>query len=339
MSDAIRLAIVGVGFIGNYHARAAVATPGVELVAAASTQESTVEAFAAAYDISLTTTEAESIAERDDIDAVVIGVPNRYHAPLAIKMLKAGKHVLIEKPMAVSAAECRAMMGAAEKSGRHLMTGHMWRFDLEANYLRSVMQSGLLGDVVRTMGYGGHVNWGPSGWFTEQKLAGGGALVDMGVHAIDTVRFLLGDPDPVRVYAQVGTFYGDWDVDDTGVLMITWDSGVVSVIESGWWQPHLDGLEASTQIWGTEGYGRLFPTELKLKIGGFPGTFTPPMPAREDHCEQCIYDRQMAHFADCIINNKPPKPGGHEGLVTMKILDAAYKSAKTGKAVNVRPEA
>jgi predicted dehydrogenase len=77
-----------------------------------------------------------------------------------------------------------------------------------------------LGNVIRTTGYGIHTHWGPSGWFTQQQYAGGGALADMGIHAIDTVRFLLGDPDPRSVYAKIGTHSGNYDVDDTAVLMI-----------------------------------------------------------------------------------------------------------------------
>ena len=80
--------------------------------------------------------------------------------------------------------------------------GHMWRFDTEVNYLKKAVESGRLGRIIKTKGYGIHENWGPSGWFTQKDLAGGGALADMGVHAIDTVRYILGDPKPQTVYAE-----------------------------------------------------------------------------------------------------------------------------------------
>ncbi len=121
-----------------------------------------------------------------------------------------------------------------------------------------------IGPVIRTKGYGVHVNWGPGGWFTQNEFAGGGAMADMGIHALDTARFLLGDPLPVSVYAQIGTYHRDFDVDDTGVILVNWDNGVTSYIESGWWQPRSDGPEAGTQLYGTQGFASLFPTYLSL---------------------------------------------------------------------------
>jgi predicted dehydrogenase len=215
------------------------------------------------------------------------------------------------------------------------MVGHMWRFDEEVNFLKRVADSGKLGKIIKTKGYGIHENWGPEGWFTKKELAGGGALADMGVHAMDTVRYIMGDPKPVEVYAKIGTYYGDYDVDDSGVIMITWDNGAVSVIESGWWQPHMDGPEASTGLFGTEGYASLFPTKLKLKIEGTPGEFIPPAPEKTEHCDQTIYDGQMAHFVECIKSRKQPSPGIAEGQVIMQIVDAAYESAETGKVVKI----
>ena len=138
------------------------------------------------------------------------------------------------------------------------MVAHCWRFHPDVLALRDRVAAGELGEVVKTRGYGVHAGWGPSGWFTDPELAGGGALVDMGVHAIDTARFLLGDPRPVRVCAAVGTRYGDYAVDDDAVLLITWDNGTNSVVESGWWQPHLGGLEADTEVYGTGGYDRVW---------------------------------------------------------------------------------
>ncbi|GAI67344.1 unnamed protein product [marine sediment metagenome] len=174
-----------------------------------------------------------------------------------------------------------------------------------------------------------------SGWFTQKEMAGGGALADMGVHAIDTVRYILGDPKPVQVYAKIGTFYGNYDVDDSGIIIITWDNGTTSIIESGWWQPHMDGPEAGTGLYGTTGYASLFPTFLKLKLGNVTGKFDAKLPERKEHCDQVIYDRQMAHFVECISSRKQPLPGLAEGQIILDIVDAAYKSSVIGEAVDL----
>jgi hypothetical protein len=190
--------------------------------------------------------------------------------------------------------------------------------------------TGKLGQIIRTKGYGVHVQWGPEGWFTQKKLAGGGALADMGIHALDTARFLLGDPQPISVYARLGTYYRDFDVDDTGVVLVNWIGGACSYIESGWWQPHADGTEAATQLYGLQGFGQLFPTYLQLgKKKVDPGF---PFP-RPEHGSQSMYDEQLAYFVKCIRSGSTPIPGGAEGLVNMKVIDAAYQSARTGKAV------
>ena len=211
----------------------------------------------------------------------------------------------------------------------------MWRFDTDVNYVKGIIDSGKLGKIVKTKGYGIHENWGPAGWFAKKELAGGGALADMGVHAIDTVRYLLGDPKPLKVYAKIGTYYGGYDVDDTGIVMISWDNGTESIIESGWWQPHMDGPEAGTGLFGTEGYASVFPTFLKLKTAGVPSRLEPKLPVRAEHCEQGMYTRQMEHFIDCIRTGKQPVPGLSEGQVILDIVDAAIKSSETGEVVNL----
>jgi predicted dehydrogenase len=158
----------------------------------------------------------------------------------------------------------------------------------------------------------------------------GGALADVGIHALDTARFLLGDPQPVSAYARLGTYYKRFDVDDTGLLIVNWGNGAVSYIESGWWQPHADGPEAATQLYGTRGFGQLFPTRLELGMRVVDPGF--PFP-RKEHCPQSMYDAQMAYFFRCIRTGRTPVLGGAEGLVNMKAVDAAYRSARTGRVV------
>jgi predicted dehydrogenase len=248
--------------------------------------------------------------------------------------LEAGISVMVEKPMGMSPNEGEAMLAASRGSGAQLMVAHCWRFDKEVQWLRQQVTAGKLGNIVRTKSYGVHLRWGPTGWFTQKKLAGGGALVDMGIHALDTARFLLGDPLPVSVYAKVDTCFGTYDVDDTDQLMVTWAGGAVSFIESGWWQPHMDMPEAGTQLYGTKGFGQIFPSYLETTEAG-PTNVTHTQPGfpsvRIEHCEQEMYDAQMAYFVDCVQQCRTPCPGGAEGLINMKILSAAYESSKTGK--------
>jgi predicted dehydrogenase len=135
----------------------------------------------------------------------------------------------------------------------------------------------------------------------------------MGVHAIDTARFLLADPDPVRVCATIGTRYGDYDVDDDGILLISWSQATNSIVESGWWQPHKEGLEAETEVYGTDGYARIFPREEPS--------------VDYEHCTQPMYTAQMQEFLGAIESGRKPRPGGEDGRVVISIVEQAYASA------------
>ncbi len=329
----IRVGVLGFGFIGNLHSQAVQNTAGMELAGVWTRHDGTAEKFAEAFPDGRLFDSIEALATSPDVDAVVVGLPNSLHFDATTLALQEGKHVLVEKPMAMNTSEASKMASLAAEKKLSLMVGHMWRFDREFQAVRELVTQGKIGKVVKTKGYGIHENWGPVGWFVEPELAGGGALIDMGVHALDSVRYLIGDPTPVRVFATIGTHYGDYKVDDTGVLMVVWDNGITSVIESGWWHPHMDGPEASTQLFGTTGYARVFPTMAKFGKGERP--WLPRFPLREDHCDQHIYDGQMAEFAASIREGRPPVPGPDEGMTVMRICEAAYESARTGRAVEL----
>ncbi|TVR74955.1 MAG: gfo/Idh/MocA family oxidoreductase [Spirochaetaceae bacterium] len=368
----MNVAIIGSGYIARFHARA---------VRAAGDRVTRI--------VSRTTASAQTLAEelkplhgpvaagedlreilRDDaLDAVILAQPNAFHEPHGTACLQAGKHILVEKPLAPTREEAQRLVDRAASAGRVLLTGHMWRWDPETQWLREQIARGALGRVVRTEGYGIHEKWGPAGWFTDPALAGGGALVDMGVHAIDTARYLLGDPLPLSVYARVRTSFGDYAVDDDAHLVIEWDSGACSVIQSGWWQPKAPGPEAATRLWGTGGYGSLFPTGVEpagVDLAGVPrpdhaGKIAPEgLPAKAEHCDQLIYDAQYREFARRVAGadrvaevrpaagagpaaRSPSKGGGfldeadrEPGLVAVTIVEAAYEASRSGAVVDLR---
>jgi predicted dehydrogenase len=309
-----RVALFGSGWVQDFHARAVLAHPAGELVAVANWRPDSAAKLAERHDILRATTDWEALAAAPEVDAAIVATPNAFHAPQAIALLRNGKHVMVEKPMATTVAECDAMVEASEQSGASLMVAHCWRFREEVVALRDRIAAGELGEVVKTRGYGVHANWGPSGWFTQRELAGGGALVDMGVHAIDTARFLLGESVPERVCATLGTRYGTYEVDDDGILLISWSNGTNSIVESGWWHRHLGGLEADTEVYGTMGYARIWP----------------PDPPSEDyeHVTQPMFTAQAKEFLDAIAEGRHPRPSGEDGRVVMQVVEMAYASAK-----------
>lgn len=333
----MHVALIGTGGIAKTHARAMQAIDTVELVALVNHRPESMAIFGEQFNVTRQYATIEDLLSAGDVDAVIICTPNVLHAPQAIAALNAGVHVLVEKPMAMSATEAQTMLDAASNSGAILQVAHCWRFDDEVRYMRDQLTSGIIGDVIRTKAYSSHVNWGPSGWFTQKALAGGGALADMGIHAIDTVRFLLGDLQPKSVFANIGTHYGDYDVDDTGIITINWENGSHSIIEFGWWQPHADGVAAHTKAYGTQGIAQLFPTQIHQRDmnntqhiidTGYPTQRTPHVPLS-------IYIQQIEHFITCIKQYKRPIADGHVGFVNMQIVSAAYHSSETGQVVHI----
>jgi len=332
----MKIAFAGTGYINKIHAQAA-QNLGLELAAVVNYKPDSMAEFGERFHITRRYENLDALLKAGGVDSLVVSTPNYLHAPQTIAALRAGVHVMVEKPMAMNAREGEQMCEASEKSGALLMVAHCWRFDPDVLWLKEGSKK--LGKIIRTKGIGVHTHWGPSGWFTQKQFAGGGALADMGIHALDTARFLLGDPKPVRVYAKIGTYYKDFDVDDTGVIMVEWDNGATSYIESGWWQPHADGPEAATQLYGTLGFGQLFPTKLELpdvkqeKVDVVDPGFEFP---RKEHCPQSLYDDQLKYFVGCIEKKQTPVPGGLEGLMNMKVVDAAYESSRTGKVVEMK---
>ena len=332
----MKFAIAGAGYIAAIHARA-IKNNGGKFTAVVEKFADKAEPFARKLRIKKQYSTVEEMLKAGEIDALVIGTPNFLHAPQAVAALQAGMAVMVEKPMALNASQGLKMADASAKSGAPLMVAHCWRFDKDVNWLKK--QSSKLGKIIRTKGYGVHTHWGPAGWFTQKNYAGGGALADMGIHALDTARYLLGDPQPVSVYAKIGTHYKPFDVDDTGVILVNWDNGTTSYIESGWWQPHSDGPEAATQLYGEKGFGQLFPTLLEVpnfqtrKVEVIKAGFKFP---RKEHCPQSMYDSQMEYFMQWANAGKTPVPGAAEGLVNMKIVDAAYRSSRSGKVITIK---
>jgi len=229
------------------------------------------------------------------------------------------------------------MIGAARRSGRRLMIAHMWRFDREILWLRDVVASGRLGKIFKVKA---HAIWlyegpPPQSWFVQPHFAGGGALADMGVHSIDTLRFVLGGARPTRVFANVGTHFRDIELDDTATLLLEFEGRAVGLIEAGWYHLVADGLEGYTQVYGTQGYARALPSELHSHVEGIWSVTHPNMPKRQQQCDMPMYQAQMDYFIDCALNDREPTPGGLDGLWAMRVLEAAYRSAEIGQAVEI----
>lgn len=334
----LRIAFTGTGWAAEVHAKAAQTIPDVQLAAVVNHRHESREAFAARFGIEHQYQHVAELIEAGGVDALVVSTPNFLHVRETCAALDAGIHVMVEKPMTMNAAEAAQVVEIARESRASLMVAHCFRYDPELIWLKEQVALGAIGRPIRTKGYGVHVGWGPAGWFTDKQLAGGGALVDMGIHAVDAASFVLGDPKPMSVYARVGTYYKESEVDDTGIIIVNWENGCASYVESGWWQPHADGPCAATHVYGTQGVGQVFPAELRFISAGDdqkPSVQAGPTIDRPMNPPQSVYNDQLSYFVQCIREARPPEPGGSIGLQIMRILDAAYESAMTDRVVKL----
>jgi predicted dehydrogenase len=275
MTNKVRFAVIGTGnIIREFHLPALLQNPRAEVIAAANLHFESLKVLARNFQITKTYTNFDHLAEDPDIDAVVIGLPNYLNAPVSIKMLSAGKHVLCEKPMARTVAESEAMVEAAERSGKKLMIAHVWRSNKDMRWLRDVISSKKLGHIFKCKASAVPAGWGPptGNWRTHLQLSGGGAFADIGIHSVDTLSFLFHDQlRPRKVFALQGNYFQKLEVEDTVQVLIEYEDGMTGYIEAGWYHHFSNNSHGAIEVFGTEGYARVFPTELYCTVDGIWG--------------------------------------------------------------------
>ncbi|NLB56780.1 MAG: Gfo/Idh/MocA family oxidoreductase, partial [Lentisphaerae bacterium] len=275
----------------------------------------------------------------DWIDAVSVCTPNALHAPVAIAAFEAGKHVICEKPLSVSAAEGAMMVEAGKKSGKLFMMGFNNRFRGDTQLLKKFVEKGDLGEI-----YYAKTGWlrrkgipGLGGWFTTKSMAGGGPLIDLGVHVLDLTLWLMGNPIPTSVmgtaYAKFGPNYvkdgnGTYDVEDLATALIKLDNGATIFLEASW-ESYVSREEVYTKLMGSEGGAELDPLRIYTDLNGVPADITPQYKPVSGH------EMEIVHFVDCIREGRQPIATGEQGLHIMQILDAIYESTNTGKSVEI----
>jgi predicted dehydrogenase len=316
------------------------------------------QAVADEYGVPRVVADYREMLAMPDVGAVSICVPNKFHATIAVDALNAGKHVLCEKPLAVNAAEAQRIVDAARENDRLLMVAYNNRFSANSRALKEVVDSGALGPIYYGKGYWlrRHGIPGFGGWFTTKSVSGGGPLIDIGVHMMDLTLYMMGYPEPVSVvgstYNQfgsrgIGTHKG-WeatdlqitnvfDVEDFAVGMVKFSNGATLMVEASWAGHQALEDELGIQLYGPQGGARiLMPDYQKIdsvqvftEVNGEIADFSPSFTLDDE------YSREVAHFVECIREGKESLAPGEQGVVLMKIIDALYESAASGREVRI----
>lgn len=336
----IRFGLIGVGEIAKeFHLPVMIKNSRAEVVAACDLNSGSARRMAQQFGIPKTYADFNLMARDPAVDAVLISVPNNLHAPIAVSMLQGGKHVLCEKPMAVTAGEAAKMLAVAEASHRRLVIAHPWRCDQDVCWLHAVINSGQLGRVFKIRGHAIITGHAPSldSWRCNPQIAGGGALMDLGVHVIDTISFLFDDHlRPVRIVAQTANHFTPAQVEDTATLLIEYHDGMSAIVECGWHHNFQSSPHGAIEVFGTEGYARTFPTEMHGMTEGVWGCSRPSLHPPRPHIDASMYAAQMDSFIDCIVSGSQPACSAEQGLRDMVLIDAAYQAAREGQPVAIK---
>lgn len=319
-----------------------------EIVAFYDKNEARAQAMAEQYGAKCCASVEELLAL--DIDVVSVCVANVMHAEITIQALNAGKHVLCEKPMAVTLEQCEAMVEAAERNGKILMIGHNQRFARAHQEARRLIASGAIGRVLSfetKFGHGGPEHWTGTRntWFFDRKQAVFGAMADLGIHKTDLIHYLIGEPI-TSVRAILTTLdkrdaQGNLvDVDDNAFCLYQTDSGATGIMHVSW--TFYGNEKNSVVIYGTEGVIRCFDDDTYSLILERKDEVVVRYEMEQiiKNSDQTIGNRTntgvINEFVASILENREPLCSGRESLKAMRVIFAAAQSAETGETVRVK---
>lgn len=346
MSEVLRFGLIGAGAIGKIRADALKLSPLCELVAVADLDEG--RARAAAPDAKYYA-DTNALVAAVDVDAVIISTPPPLHEPLTVAAAKAGKHVLVEKPMAATPDACERMIVAAKAAGTLLSVGYNHRYFEALKLVRDVIRSGEIGTLSHVRAYTGHSGLSEfkAPWMYDKQVMGGGALMDNGTHMIDLVRYIAGDPTEVFGFATQKVW--GLDVEDEGIALLRTAEGTTASIEASWheWRGYRFHIEA----YGERGmarayYAPMMATVIRLdKPGGNRSVerrFYPTIILREKlkGWQSTVIQAFVEELADFVAAARgEPHSGrlalGTDGLRAIQIAHATYASEASRECVRL----
>ncbi|GCE15494.1 Gfo/Idh/MocA family protein [Tengunoibacter tsumagoiensis] len=357
-SKTIRVGVIGLGYGGETAIRCFQQVPGVEVVALAGLEEVQLAALGGMYSISHLYRSYHDLLAHENLDAISIAVPNYLHAPVAIAALERGLHVLCEKPVARTGLEAEQMVQAATRANRVLQVvfNHRERGDVQV--LKSYIDKGELGTIYYTKLY-----WlrrrgipGVGSWFSSKEKAGGGPLIDLGVHVLDIGLYLLGEPEVVSVSASTYHELGargvgfdtnesksgaghDFEVEDLATAFMRLSTGVTLLLEACWASHGRAANDFGIVLYGTKGGAEIYAKDnrttdalrIYTDVADVPAEITPQSPPGGFH-------QAVIHtFIQRIRDGHWSLYNGSDGLRRARIIDACYASAAEGREVILSP--
>ena len=347
----LKVGVIGTGGISGVHLGGYSRNPNVEIYALCDINEKNLARRAEEYKVSRTFTDYREMLALPELDAVSVCTWNSAHAECAIAALRAGKHVLCEKPMALNTAQAEEMEKAAKESGKLLMIGFVRRFGNDCAVLKDFIDGGSFGDIYYAKAQYLRRKGCPGGWFGDKSRSGGGPLIDLGVHVIDLCRYLMGGPQPVSVYGATFNKLGDrrqikdargysstvvsqediFDVEDMATALIRFDNGAVLSVEASF-SLNIEKDVGNIELFGSRAGCKLDP-ELTIFTDMNQYLANVKLAQSTALSFDGLFDNEINHFVECIETGRPCRNPAQDGVTLMRILDGIYESARTGHEV------
>lgn len=351
MSKKVRVGVIGTGGIANgAHLPGYANIPDLcEIVALCDINPEALHRTAERYpQVKHLFDDYRKLLEMEEIDAVSVCTYNAAHYLPTVDALRAGKHVLCEKPIAINTKEAKEMVETARKHGKILQIGFNQRFSPTYQALKRFIDGGELGDIyyarVQALRVRGIPGWGV---FTDKEKQGGGPLIDIGVHALDLALWFMGHPKPIRAtgvtYQKLGNrdlvgFMGQWDyqhftVEDMAAGFVRFDNDLTMTVESSFaanWKQDTQNIT----LLGTDGGLETSPPTIIQEKHKALVNFEPRVPGGGPH-QFNTYNAEIKSFVECVRDGKEPLVTGEQALIVAQITEALYRSAETGQEVAI----
>ncbi len=348
----IRFGLIGAGAISHFAAKAIQSHPDAVIVAAHDPHAARLEDLCSKFGIARSHAMVEDLLGDDEVDAVYIAVPNKFHAPLALQALAADKHVILDKPFAMNLAEAQTVAHTAAASRRLFMLGMNQRFREPSQKIKTIVKQGMLGEIYHAKAYWFRRAGIPAmgTWFSSKAMAGGGALLDIGVHLLDLCLYTIDNFDPVSVtgatytkFGNRGLHAGTWgksdpdstikfDVDDFASALIKFSNGATVTLDVSWACHAAEPGRMNVDLYGTDAGASIFPPKLyrpNAATHEYEVTDVVDAPPTYPHCER------FHNFINAILGREEPCCTIEQALTVQQILDAIYESCRTGSEVKL----
>jgi predicted dehydrogenase len=330
--EKIKIGIIGLGSITQVmHLPILKKNPDVEIVSICDKDKSKTQLLAEKYNIRHCTSDNKEFLKNEEIQVVIVATPNDSHADLTIAALESGKNVFVEKPISRNYEEAKSIYDKATELNKKLMVGMNNRFRPDAMLLKTLMQKNEIGKVFYIKSGWLKKQTTLEKWFTQKEKSGGGVFIDHGIVLLDLSLWLLGFPEVLSVHSSF--FYKETKkVEDFSFVFIKLANNTTLTIEVSWtMSQESDFLYCN--LFGTEGSALLNPLKIQKQIQGNIVNLTPANIEKSPNYFKKSIENELKHFIIAMKGLTPIISSGEEAVKRMLVVDAIYKSAKTGKEV------